>query len=85
MANKRQDQRPRTLLRAKVVFAGGYKVIDCAVMDLTEHGARLKKGAWLDVPDRFELRIFGGKRYMAELCYHDGVFAGVRFEGPPLP
>ena len=82
MHSRRQANRARTLRRAKIVFAGGHRVIDCLVMDLSERGARLKKGEWLDVPDRFELRIVGGERYDAELCYHDNVHLGVRFASP---
>ena len=59
-SEQRHHARAHVLRRGKIVFRRGYGVIDCVVLDLSPEGARLRVGAWLGLPERFELRIENG-------------------------
>ena len=40
--DRRNHPRARVLRRAKIVFNRGYGVLDCVLLDLSAHGARVK-------------------------------------------
>lgn len=72
--DRRSESRRRSLLRASVVFAGGYSSMDCIVRDLTGKGARLKFPAPVVVPPIFELRLLdrGERRPAHKVWVRDG-------------
>ena len=76
---RRQFPRAHVLRRAKIVFRRGHSAIDCVVLDLSTGGARVRIGAWLGMPDRFELRIDNGPSREAEVRFRGVDLAGVRF------
>lgn len=78
--DRRHHQRARVLRRGKIVFSQGHAAIDCVVLDLSPGGARLKVGALLGLPDRFELRIENGPVYAATVRYRLPEITGIRFE-----
>ena len=79
MSDQRRFHRAHVLRRARIVFRRGYSAIDCVVLDLSAGGARLKVGAWLALPDRFELRMENGAIRDAEVRYRALETTGIRF------
>ncbi len=79
--SERSTPRTRTLLRARVEFAGGAQTVDCTVRDLSESGARLQIPESAVLPPRFTLFVpKHARRYQAMLRWHREGFAGVEFE-----
>jgi hypothetical protein len=78
-SEQRQQARAHVLRRGKIVFRRGYAVIDCVVLDVSPEGARLRVGAWLDLPERFELRIESGGVHEARVRYRNLEEIGVQF------
>lgn len=76
---RRHDPRIRILRRGRIVFRGGFAVIDCIVLDLSAGGARLRVGDWLNLPAAFELRLENGPVYKALVCFREMEVTGVRF------
>lgn len=79
MSERRQHSRTRVLRRAKVVFQRGHSAIDCVVLELSPGGAKLRLGAWLSLPDAFELRLEHGPTLPARVCHRGPESTGVRF------
>jgi hypothetical protein len=79
-ANRREEPRSRLLKRGRIVFNGGFSSIDCVVLDVSRHGARLKVSDMLSVPDEFEVRMADSSPRWAELRHRGGDGSlGVRF------
>ena len=78
-SDRRQFPRSHVLRRGKIVFRRGHSAIDCVVLDLSAGGARVRIGAWLGMPDRFELRIENGLCREAEVRFRGADLAGLRF------
>lgn len=79
---RRKHPRSRVLRRGQVVFRDGYSVLDCVLTDLSPGGAQLNVENWLTLPQRFELRITGGPRHLAEVRHRAMARTGVQFVGP---
>lgn len=78
-AERRQHERAHVLRRARIVYRRGWSTLDCVVLDLSSGGARLKVGALLGFPDRFELRVENGPVREAVVRYRGADVAGVEF------
>jgi hypothetical protein len=76
---QRHHARAHVLRRGRIVFRRGYAAIDCVVLDVSPEGARLRVGAWLDLPERFELRIESGGTHEARVRYRRLEEIGVQF------
>ena len=76
---RRQNGRARILRRARIVYGRGWSTLDCIVLDLSPTGARLKVGAMLGFPDRFELRVENGPVREAVVRYRAMDVTGVEF------
>lgn len=76
---RRSSPRRRTLMKAKLVFADGNCVMDCAIFDISETGAKIKPADHATLPSRFELRIKFGSNHMCEVVRRKANFLGVRF------
>jgi hypothetical protein len=79
---RRKHPRSHVLRRGQVVFRDGYSVLDCVLLDLSPGGAQLRVDNWLTLPQRFEVRIKGGPRHLAEVRHRNMERTGVRFIGP---
>lgn len=82
-SERRLNPRNRVLRKARIVYREGYATMECVVLDLSEGGARLRLGDWLDVPGHFELRIERGPSRMAMVRHRRAGVAGVEFEIEP--
>lgn len=78
-AERRQHERAHVLRRARIVYRRGWSSVDCVVLDLSAAGARIKVGALLGFPDRFELRIDSGPVREAVVRYRGPDVTGVEF------
>ena len=79
VAERREHLRRRTLLSAKVVFNNGRGALNCTVKDLSECGARIKLGGWLNLPREFEIHLDRGARFRCEMVRFVDTFMSVRF------
>lgn len=84
-ADRRQHERAHVLKRARMVYRRGWSSLDCVVLDLSPGGARIRVGALLGLPDRFELRFADGPVREAVVRYRGVDEAGVAFVDSHLP
>jgi PilZ domain len=78
-SDRRQFARAHVLRRARIVFRRGHSSMDCVVLNLSSGGARLRVGAWLGLPEAFELRIENGPAREARVRYRAMEMTGVEF------
>ena len=79
---RRKYPRSHVLRRGQIVFRDGHGAMDCVLLDLSVGGAQIRVGNWLTLPQRFEIRIKGGPRHLAEVRYRNMEHTGIRFVGP---
>lgn len=79
---RRKYPRSHVLRRGQIVYRNGYGAMDCVLLDLSAGGAQIRVENWLTLPQRFEVRIAGGPRYLAEVRHRNLERTGVRFVGP---
>lgn len=83
---KRKDRR-RTLHHTASILLGADQVLPCAILDVSDSGARLAPQEPEAVPDRFDLLLSGNgtPRRDCRVIWRDGGQVGVTFENrPPL-
>jgi two-component system cell cycle response regulator len=77
---RRVNARKRVFKGGKIVVNEGRLVLDCSVRDLSEAGARLRVATEFDVPELFELRVFGsGEGRSVRMIWQHGKEVGVEF------
>ena len=81
-ANRRSTRRQRTLLSGKLVFNNRWGALDCTVRDLSDGGAKVQIGGWLNLPKEVELHLERGSKYKAEVVRFADTFMGLRFVEP---
>jgi hypothetical protein len=76
---RRRDRvRQRVLLAGKIVPADGV-VLDCAIRNLSEHGAQIRIGPAQWIPSEFYLiEITAGVAHQAQVSWRTGSLAGLR-------
>ena len=77
---KRARPRYKRIKGAKIVYGDGHRVLDCAIKDLSEFGARVRLDVMVELPGTFWIYFQDGspKRH-AELVWRKGNLLGVRF------
>jgi hypothetical protein len=78
-AQRRKDARQKTLIGAKVVFNDMMSVYDCTIRDLSEHGARVKLNAPVQVPSTFMLRFHDGRIRQCKVRRRNALELGIEF------
>lgn len=76
---RRRSPRKRVLREALVVRRNLNTTMKCAVMDLSEHGARLLPEDSMTVPELFELRIRNGDTRLARVVRTRGRYVHIEF------
>ena len=76
---RREHPRRRTLLSGKVVFNNRSGALNCTVKDLSECGARIQLGGWLNLPREFEIHLDRGAMFRCEMVRFIDTFMSVRF------
>lgn len=62
-ADRRKWKRDRSLRKGLVVFEGAFTTMECAVMDISAGGARIRPSDAVSCPDVFQLKVaFGPSR-----------------------
>ncbi|HWK95333.1 MAG TPA: PilZ domain-containing protein [Pseudolabrys sp.] len=83
---KRKDRR-QTLHHTASIVLGPDRVVSCAILDVSDSGARLEPEGSDAVPDRFNLVLSGNgtPRRHCRVIWREGKQIGVTFENrPPL-
>jgi hypothetical protein len=83
---KRKDRR-RTMHYTASIVLGDNGGLPCAILDVSDSGARLELEVPAAVPDRFQLVLSGNgtPRRDCRVIWRDGKLVGVTFENrPPL-
>ncbi len=75
----RREQRKKTLKTGDIVFERQQCLMQCVIMDLSTHGAKLKVGDPLNCPSRFRLHIGDDNTHLCEVAWRDGTYVGARF------
>jgi hypothetical protein len=60
MQERRKELRQRALKTGRIVFNNRYSTMDCAVRNLSEHGALLQVQGQQGIPDAFHLELDAG-------------------------
>lgn len=76
---RRNASRRRTLKQGKIIFQDGHCVVDCAVLDMSEKGARVRPSDPLLCPDEFDLKVTHGPIRPCEVVWQKAGIFGVRF------
>jgi hypothetical protein len=84
MDDKRKCRRSRVLREARIVINSGQSLINCAIRDQSESGAKLRVPAATALPKTFELLcLTEGMLRPAEIAWRHGDDLGVMFVGQP--
>ena len=65
--------------RFEQMFNNGRGALNCTVKDLSECGARIKLGGWLNLPRQFEIHLDRGARFRCEMVRFVDNCMSVRF------
>jgi hypothetical protein len=80
MQERRKELRRRTLKTARIVFNNRFSAIDCAVRNLSDHGAMLLVAGPHGIPDDFLLEIDeGAVVHDCRVIWRDEKRLGVEF------
>jgi hypothetical protein len=80
MPERRNEQRRRTLKTGRIVFNNRFSAIDCAVRNLSEHGAMLLVAGPHGIPDEFLLELDeGGITHQCRVMWRNAKQIGVEF------
>ncbi len=77
--DRRAERRKRTLKQGQIVFRDGQCVLECAILDVSATGARLRPSDTLLCPNEFYLRMRFGPTRPCEVVWQVGAVLGVRF------
>jgi hypothetical protein len=77
----RKNPRRQFHYNASIVIEGGTHPIPCAIVDVSDSGARLQLEDENDLPDHFVLNLTksGKARRHCKLVWRNGLFMGVQF------
>jgi hypothetical protein len=79
---RRDSPRTRTLLKAKIVSGDGFLSPDCAVVDLSLNGARVRISAAIRLPPPVSLLlVYDGMLFDAAVAWRRGDETGLVFTG----
>jgi hypothetical protein len=82
-AELRCARRQRLLKDGRIVMHRGWSLIDCAIRDASESGARLSVKPTCELPKNFELLYVTEEKLVpCEVRWRRGDRLGVRFSGP---
>jgi PilZ domain-containing protein len=84
MADLRKSPRRAFHYNATIVIDGETQSHPCAIVDISNTGARLQLKDDFELPEHFLLLLTrgGGARRRCKIIWRDGLFAGVQFPTP---
>jgi hypothetical protein len=81
MSERRQEQRQWTLKTAKIKSLDIWSDIDCAILDISDGGARILLPVGVDPPDTFDLAVDpDGQAKLCRVVWKSGNRIGVSFQ-----
>ena len=84
MDEDRRCRRRRVLREGRIVLNAGWSLVNCAIHDQSEAGAKLRVPATTALPNNFELLCVTERMlYQTELMWRRGDDLGVAFVGTP--
>ena len=84
MEERRKSLRRRVLKEGKIVFADALCLMDCAIRDMSDGGAKLIVSNTLAIPHSFQLyEKSSGKLYPATIAWRQCNAIGGKFNGLP--
>ncbi len=78
-SERRGAPRRRTLQQAEIVYNNNQCVMDGAIFDISDKGAKIRPADVVNAPSRFELRVKYGPSFQCEVVRKSGFYIGVRF------
>lgn len=82
MQERRHEPRFRMLKSARIVFNNRFSTMDCAVRNLSEHGAMLLVAGPHGIPNTFRLEMGDGvTAHDCRVIWRDAKRIGVEFTG----
>jgi len=78
-AGKRRSERHAVIKTGRIVYRAATCVMDCVILNLSDHGAAIQPEDPLRAPDAFTLKIHFGPTYRCEVCWRYRNKLGVRF------
>lgn len=82
--DQRSNKRQRTILEGRIVFNNRFSLIDCAVRDLSDTGARIAFSHPITIPQEFEIEIPNKKlSRWARVVWSNGKEYGITFADAP--
>ncbi len=76
---RRKHPRDSTLRQGQIVFQNGHCTIDCAILDLSKSGAKIRPRDLVACPEIFELRVNNGPTHPCKIVRRQGNVLGVHF------
>lgn len=77
--DRRKWKRDRSLRRGLVVFEGAFSTMECAVMDISAGGARIRPSDIMSCPDVFQLKVAFGPSRPCKVVRRIGQELAVKF------
>ena len=78
--SRRQEDRTLVIKGGKICF--GLAAIDCTILDVSPHGARVRTDVVIALPEFVILRFNGGSVFACRVQWARGTEAGFAFEQP---
>jgi len=78
-SERRGAPRRRTLQQAEIVYNNNQCVMNGAIFDISDQGAKIRPADIVNAPSRFELRVKYGPSFKCEVVRKSGFYIGVRF------
>lgn len=78
-SERRGAPRRRTLQQAEIVYNNNQCVMNGAIFDISDQGAKIRPADIVNAPSRFELRVKYGPSFQCEVVRKSGFYIGVRF------
>lgn len=82
-AEHRRERRQRVLKGGRIVFNGGFSVLDCRIKNLNSGGAMIELESLLGIPQHFDLIVEHGKPRPCRVVWKTDRRMGVAFEDIP--
>jgi hypothetical protein len=81
MSERRKEQRQLTLKTGKIISFDIQSEIDCAILDISDGGARILLPVGIDLPDTFDLAVDpDGQAKYCRVVWKQGNRIGVSFQ-----
>lgn len=78
-SERRRNPRVALVKLGQIIYHRAICVMDCVILNFSDHGAALRLEGPYRLPASFRLRIHRGPTYHCEVCWRHGNKLGIRF------